>query len=195
MSHRIYTTPGFVVNSRPYGEGGKMLSIFTAELGQVFAIAEGIRLSKSKLRYHAQDYSFAVFSLVRGRDLWRVVGAETAHDGVAGTISVVRVRMFSMLNRLVQGEEKNAALFDMVRAAHEFLKKNETDLIETTALAEPIIMLRILHHLGYVRSSDELGPFLADSSFTPELFALFSRPGIKTKAIAEINSALQESHL
>src|ERR1700733_8051707 len=82
MSHRIYTTSGFVVESRPYGEAGKILSIFTRDLGMVNAAAQGIRLVRSKLRYHAQDFSLAKFSLVRGRDLWRVVGAENVENVV-----------------------------------------------------------------------------------------------------------------
>lgn len=206
MSHRIYTTPGFVIGSRPSGEGGKILFIFTAELGQVMALAQGIRLSKSKLRYHAQDYSLANFSLVRGKDFWRVVGAEAvANDGSQSAQSsgiskstsaatyALRVRMLSILSRLLQGEEKNAALFDAVNAAYEFLDGSEAK--NSAELAEPIIMLRILHHLGYVRVITDLAPFLTGNLFSPELFEAMKQPGMKAKAIKEINTALQESHL
>jgi DNA repair protein RecO len=202
MSHRIYTTPGFVIGSRPNGEGGKILFIFTAELGQVMALAQGIRLSKSKLRYHAQDYSLANFSLVRGKDFWRVVGAEAIiNEETPAQVSkststatyALRVRMLSILSRLLQGEEKNEALFDAVNAAYEFLDSSEAK--NSTELAEPVIMLRILHHLGYVRVIADLGPFLADNSFSPELFEVMKQSGMKMKAIKEINTALQESHL
>ncbi len=207
MSHRIYTTPGFVVGSRPHGEGGKILFIFTQELGQVSSIAQGIRLSKSKLRYHAQDYSMANFSLVRGKDFWRVVGAEPMKepmkDRQSQTVSTsvptstpayaLRVRMFSVLSRLLQGEEKNATLFEAVDAACQFLDTPEAK--DSVDVAEPIIMLRILHHLGYVRLIPDLAPFLTNNSFTPELFKTMAMPGMKTKAIKEINTALQESHL
>jgi len=207
MSHRIYTTAGFVLASRPNGEGGKILFIFTRELGRVSTIAQGIRLSKSKLRYHAQDYSLANFSLVRGKDFWRVTGAEgisTKEDEQLNELSksdfayILCVRIFSVLSRLLQGEEKNEALFEAVLAAYKFLQtltiQNSTlkNIVES---AEPIIMLRILHHLGYVRSSAELAQFLADNSFSPELFAALALPGMKTKVIKEINTALQESHL
>src|SRR3989338_4347951 len=71
----IHTTPGFIIASRPYGETGKILSIFTRDIGLVGAVAQGIRLEKSKLRYHTQDYSFGTFSFVRGRELWRLTDA------------------------------------------------------------------------------------------------------------------------
>ena len=73
--HAIHTTPGFIIGSRPYGEAGKMLSIFTRDFGLVTATAQGIRLERSKLRYHAQDLSFGSFSLVRGREFWRLTSA------------------------------------------------------------------------------------------------------------------------
>jgi len=68
-------------------------------------------------------------------------------------------------------------------------------MVDAQNFAEPIIMLRILHHLGYVRHAADLATFLADNSFTPELFAAMAAPGMKAKAIKEINTALQESHL
>ncbi|MEK7646238.1 MAG: recombination protein O N-terminal domain-containing protein [Patescibacteria group bacterium] len=74
--YSIHTTPGFVIGSRPYGEAGKMLSIFTRDLGLVSVAAQGIRLEKSKLRYHTSDYSLGIFSLVRGKEVWRLTSAQ-----------------------------------------------------------------------------------------------------------------------
>jgi len=73
--YTIHTTPGFIIGSRPYGEAGKMLQIFTRDLGLVMVAAQGIRLEKSKLRYHTSDYSFGRFSLVRGKEIWRLTSA------------------------------------------------------------------------------------------------------------------------
>ncbi len=73
--YAIHTTPGFIIESRPRGEAGKLLSIFTRDLGLVLASAQGIRLEKSKLRYHSQEYSFGEFSFVRGKEFWRLTNA------------------------------------------------------------------------------------------------------------------------
>ena len=197
MSHHIYTTPGFVVESNAYGEAGKFIYIFTRDLGMVAGVAQGIRLTQSKLRYHAQDFSFANFSLVRGKEIWRIIGAETVlsevndieHSSI-GLVSPLFVRILKILKRLVPGEEKNEALFDVVLAAYNFLK-NSAPADET--IAEYIIMLRILHQLGYVRTVPTLEPFLIDNSFRPELFAAMTI--VKSSAAREINAALKESHL
>jgi hypothetical protein len=74
--HSINTTDGFIIDSKPYGEAGKILSIFTRDLGLVTTTAQGIRLEKSKLRYSAQLYSFGTFSFVRGKEFWRLTNAE-----------------------------------------------------------------------------------------------------------------------
>jgi hypothetical protein len=208
MPHRIYTTAGFIIESRPYGEAGRMLTIFTRELGMVNAAAQGIRLGQSKLRYHAQNFSLAEFSLVRGRDLWRLVGAEK-NDTLSNSDPLF-IRILTILRRLINGEEKNEALFEAVLALHDFLddnfikeedKANPVDISTMTLMtfpaAEPIIMLRILYHLGYISISaqPELAPFLADNSFAPELLSKMSAFSTKSMAVKEINKALQESQL
>ena len=52
-----------------------MISIFTRDLGLVFASAQGIRFEKSKLRPFTRDYSFGQFSFVKGKEYWRLTGA------------------------------------------------------------------------------------------------------------------------
>ncbi|MEI6057841.1 MAG: DNA repair protein RecO [bacterium] len=197
MSHHIYTTPGFVVESNAYGEAGKFIYIFTRDLGMVAGVAQGVRLTQSKLRYHAQDFSYANFSLVRGKEVWRIIGAEAisteANDSghsSAGLVSPLFARILKILKRLVPGEEKNEALFEVALAAHHFLKNSAPD---DETIAEYIIMLRILHQLGYVRTVPTLEPFLVDNSFSPDLFAAMTTT--KSAAAREINTALKESHL
>jgi len=206
MSHRIYTTLGFVVQSLPYGEAGKMLSLFTRELGMVNVAAAGIRLGQSKLRYHVQDFSLSEFSLVRGRDLWRLVGAEKSDMSTCHRDPLL-IRTLAVLRRLIHGEEKNEALFEAVMAAYDFLEIRRTEKNEKAeeakkaeeavfvTHAEPVIMLRILRYLGYIRKKPELEVFLADNSFATELLEKMSVPTVKSLAVREINRALEESHL
>ena len=67
--HHIYHTEAFVLGSRNVGEANKMLSLYTRELGLVYAHAQGIRLGKSKLRFGLQDFSHATVDLVQGKDI------------------------------------------------------------------------------------------------------------------------------
>jgi recombinational DNA repair protein (RecF pathway) len=204
MSHHVYTTPGFVVESHPHKEAGKFIYIFTRDLGMVGAAASGIRFEKSKLRYHAQDFSLATFSLVRGKETWRVVGAqEVLHhriptagdkDAAAHAGYLLYVRILKVLKRLIPGEEKNEALFDAVLVAGNALA-GETFTSVELQLIEPLIMLRILHHLGYVRNSADFTDFIKDNSFEKGIVAVLIAPNMKSKIIKEINTALKESQL
>ena len=193
MSHRLYTTAGFIVESRPYKEAGKILSIFTRDLGMVTAVAQGIRLGTSKLRYHMQDYALIDVSFVRGKEIWRIVGAErSALDSIGVHLDPLFIRSLQVLRRLVQGEEKNEALFATILSVRDFLDGSSS---EDRSIIEPIIMLRMLRHLGYIQIQSELGVFLHDDSFAPDVLDAMRNSVTKSLAIKEINKALQESHL
>ncbi|MCE9517782.1 recombination protein O N-terminal domain-containing protein, partial [Candidatus Nomurabacteria bacterium] len=75
--HHIYHTKSFVIGSYNRGEANKILVLYTREMGLVRAVAQGIRLNKSKLRFGLQDFSYASVDLVRGRDIWRVTSGST----------------------------------------------------------------------------------------------------------------------
>jgi len=54
--HHIHHTEGIILESRNFGEGGKYYSIFTRDLGMVYASAQGVRKMSSKLRFILQDF-------------------------------------------------------------------------------------------------------------------------------------------
>src|SRR5690606_18931838 len=77
MSRLLHVTEGLVLVGRPVAEADKFYFIFTKELGLVRAVARGVRLTKSKLRYSLTDFSFGLFTLIRGREIWHLAGAES----------------------------------------------------------------------------------------------------------------------
>ena len=116
MSHHIYKTEGFVLGSVNIGEANQYLSLFTKDLGLVKATARSVREERSKLRYSLQHFSYSSFSLVRGRNVWRITGAQEKynifHDCKGDKEKQqMLARLFSLLQRLLAGEEKNEHLF------------------------------------------------------------------------------------
>lgn len=109
MSYAVYTTKGWILGSSPSGEASKSYSIYTEDFGLVMARAQGVRKLDSKLRYNLDDFSFVTLSLVRGREFWRLTGAQREDLPKGG--EVARARVLSLVKRLVQGEERNDALF------------------------------------------------------------------------------------
>jgi recombinational DNA repair protein (RecF pathway) len=170
MSYSVYSTRGFILGSAPSGEAGKTYAIYTEQFGLLRAHAQGVRHLKSKLRYNLTDYNFATFSLVRGKEFWRITGAvsepfATDADSASGGDSVlIRARILNFIRRLVQGEERNDELFAVL-----------LDLF-SGSISETRVLARVLSSLGYLDLSALEG--MGDRD-----------------VVAAINKALRESHL
>jgi recombinational DNA repair protein (RecF pathway) len=143
MSYAVYTTTGWVLSSAPSGEASRIYSIYTEDFGLIHAKAQGVRLLASKLRYNVEDYSLAVFSFVRGKEIWRLTGAEKL--AVPEKQSMLRARVLNLVRRLVQGEERNETLFAALSCLRE------------ESVSEISILSRVLSALGYLDLSSLSG--------------------------------------
>lgn len=190
MSHSIYTTEGFILKSAPFGEANKYYFIFTRDFGLIRATAQSVRHLKSKLRYGLEDFSLAQISVVRGRELWRLTSAEKKLNIKDKEKLLLISRIFSLLLRLLHGEEKNDLLFDSLREGMVFLDNYNDQRRESF---ECILALRILSALGYIGKLGEFDQFTTSYYFTNEL--LINMTNLKKQAILEINKSLRETHL
>lgn len=208
--YAVHTTPGFIIESRPNGEAGKILSIFTRDLGLVRAAAQGIRLEKSKLRYHSQEYSFGEYSFVRGKEFWRLTSAAGLkndekvdallqnHEGdyhSADTDALI-ARIALLLRRLLHGEDAHPELFMEISSAVYFLQSiGQASGLSTGQLQafESLLVFRIMRHLGYIGLDKMIKPELFDA---PLSIMLIDTASAQRKALNEhINKALKQSHL
>lgn len=205
--HHIYTTKAIIIKSIPIGEANKYYFLLTQDLGFVRATAQGVRLDKSKLKGHLQDFCMVSISLVRGKDIWRITSVETIENrsflkDINKLIAIKNI--FSMLTRLLHGEEKNEPLFNSVESSYNFLLRNKLSQDSIKNL-ETITILRILYHLGYFKKSSptkssvaenakfDLSDYVIDDELSIDLLNLFDNN--KKVAITDINNALNETHL
>lgn len=194
MSHHIYTTPGFIVHSLPSGEAGKYFLLFTRDLGMIGATASGVRLSKSKLRYYLQDYACSLFSVVKGKEVWRITGAVEAEGSVEVPTKNKKlyVRILSLLKRLLPGEEKHSDLFELIESFYVFLSEN-TLTKEDSELVEYVTVLRMLDRLGYISGKGDFKSLLSDFSLHEQV--LSEAMLMEDLMVEAINNGLKESHL
>ncbi len=194
MNH-IYTTKAIIIRSLPAGEANKIYFLLTKDLGFIKASAQSVRMDKSKLKGHLQDFCIASVSVVKGRDIWRITSVETISQKPFAKntkkLSVAK-NIFSMLLRLLHGEEKNEGLFDCIESFYNFLSENELNDANLKNL-EAIAVLRILYHLGYFKKSFDLADFAENNNLSPEILNSFENK--RRVAISEINEALKETHL
>lgn len=188
MSYHLYQTEGFVLSGRSQGESNRYLCLFTKELGLVKALVQGARKLESKLRFHLENYTYGHFTLVRGREIWRLTGAEK----ISRFKDPLIARIALLLGRLVTGEEKDQDLFEDLKRAFLYLENSHLSGGERTDL-ETILVLRIMDRLGYLKKEPETTPFVSFENW--ESVNLVISPVTRDGLSRRINQALRETQL
>ncbi|MEK7128441.1 MAG: DNA repair protein RecO [Patescibacteria group bacterium] len=192
--HHIYHTEGIILDSANRGEADKLFSIFTRDLGMIYATAQGIRKMSSKLRFVLQDFAYLKIDLVAGKNIFRVTSASKTNvlEKITKTPETFRVfaNIARLLKRLLAGVEPNEALFADVLKGLFALEKTKTK--EDLLNIEAIIVLRILNNLGYI-GEHEILQNLIKSPFEENI--VFEASKSRAKILHQINKALKETHL
>ncbi len=192
--HHIYHTEGIILGSRNFGESGRYYFILTKDLGMLRASASGVRKMSSKLRFILQDSAYVRVDLVRGRDFWRITSGSKTNSlenlPKNKGAHMVFVNISRLLRRLLSGEESNETLFTDLLLGLSVLEKYSTK--EDLANIEAVLVLRILHNLGYIGGSEELKT-LTKSPFESDL--VYEAAKSRVQILREINKALKETHL
>lgn len=200
MPHYLYQTEGFVIGSRSIGEGSRLLDLLTHRLGRVSILAQGTRELRSKLRYHLSELSFFQATLVKGREFWRLTGAESTIDFnlvslMADPLRRVLIARIAFLLRrflVTDGKSNDPQLYLEIRSAIYFLAQNNLSPLELERY-EIASVWRLLAMLGYGRRTPPLEAILAPQVWNHRL--LESTAACQTELIASINEAFYHSHL
>ncbi len=192
IMHTLISLHAFVLGSAPEGEANKVLTLLTETHGLVRAHAQGIRLERSKLRYLVTDGAQVQVTLVRGRDVWRLVNAREV-EGVCGSESLVvraalrRVRALTL--RLVRGEGDPCGTYALLCGGFMALC-GETD-VASVRLREALLVARLLAAQGYLRVTQETSHLIHTTSYEVHTMV---QSDLRT-LIRSVNEALRESHL
>jgi DNA repair protein RecO len=192
--HHIYETDAYVLKTIPQGEADMFVSLFTESLGMIRATAKGIRYEKSKLRFAVQDYARVTVSLVRGKGTWRLTNAQTdtlLANALAPDALGVIARVFKLLERLLSGEEADPTLFALLDGGIEFLKTCTTE--EMLRDTESVLVLRLLHQLGYVGNDASLNFYILENRWDTDIIEKIKTERIEV--LKTINQGIRESQL
>ena len=194
MSYHIYTTDGIILKRTAFGEANIFLHILTEDLGLIVAGARSARLSSSKLRSALQEYTYISVSCVKGKNGWKitnVVEKENFFFNYPNFSHKVLSQISSVLLKMIPGESPHKEIFQIVKSGFEFLKTlQEKDVLNF----ETLVVLRILHQLGYVESGPEINFFLKNrEEWNVSILEEVSQS--RGNIIFTINKALKESQL
>ena len=194
MAHISYKTPALVLASLPRGEANKTCILLTPDQGLLYAHTQGVRFEKSKLRFSLGDYCYSEVMLVHGKSGWRLTNASLNKDlyrEVEKENFMVIARVFSLIRKLVTGEEGNQVLFAHTIDAIEALSKTNMTSEEISRV-EIAWVLKILFTLGYINPG-KLKEHIDAPFETVSLSSEFDL--LKEDALVHINKAIHSSQL
>lgn len=188
--HHIYKTNSFIIGSKSYKEADKIYYLFTYDFGLIIAIAQGIRLEKSKLRYGLDDYSLINLALVRGKEFWRIVGAELI-DRIEFKPKIrVLARIGVLLKRLIHGEEVNYSIYNIIEKINNAQEKIDDYFYNNL---ETVAIFGLLYHLGYINADQEMRVVISLDTYTKDNLEIINS---KRRGLNQlINQALKNTHL
>jgi DNA repair protein RecO (recombination protein O) len=196
MSYHKYQTEAFVLAHKEYGESGRIFFLLTKEFGLVVAVAHGIRKPLSKLRYALQTYAYIRAELIRGKEIWRLVGAERYPDYEAVMTSsrkqMLYARMGDLVLRYVIGEHEHRVLFDEMQAAL-LLLSDPALLDDDIEYVEQLWNLRMFKELGYISDEAIFDPMWRSECWSTSTLRLL-KP-LRKEVIRHINNALTAAQL
>lgn len=168
--NRNITTRGIVIARGGLGEGNLRISLYAEGLGLVAAVLRSGREERSQLRPHLQEGTHGVFTLVRGREMWRVTGVVDARNlyfsNLEKPFTESAARVLGMVRQFVHGEGNNPYLFVVLSEFLTVLPRLAEDDVKH---AECLVVLRMLSALGYVQNDGTIKNFLG-TKYDSEMF-------------------------
>ncbi len=169
--------------------------LFTDQFGLVYARVQAAKNISSKLRHGTQDYTYGQFSLIKGKSGWKAVSVIPEKNYFellksSNQKTAVMVSVLNLLKKLSPEEDSASPLFEIIKNFLEFIvHSKEGDVM----LAECLVLLRILHTLGYMRHDPELSLPISRSEISAADIELVAPR--RTKIIALINESLRATHI
>ncbi len=190
--HTIHHTEAFVIKSISAGEANKRVWLFTRDFGLVMAAVQGVRKPSAKLQGHISDYSYIKVDLVKGREVWRLIGADVIDDyllnNTRNPLARSFVRSLTLIDRFLIDEGPHQEVFDHIAACGNVLLQGSVDHKSFDAVS----LWRMLVLLGYIAVEDRD----KDLMYTPLQDALqLVSTETRARLILASNTAIKESHL
>ena len=109
MAIEKYVTKALVLDAYDQGEHDRAYKLFTREFGLIICHAKSVRKLESKLRAHVLPRTYSLVTIVKGKEVWRLVGAEREHKTALYIHEVT-----TLLKRFIRGEGAHKTLYDRI---------------------------------------------------------------------------------
>jgi DNA repair protein RecO (recombination protein O) len=145
----LYRVEGIVIRSMDYGEGNKIVTLFTREIGKVGVMARGAKKLKSRHAAATQLFTYGIYSFYKNGQLGSLNSAdiEDAHQKLREDLhlSAYSAYLMELIDRTVGDQETNEALFEQLKATLNALREGKDP-----AILLHIIEMKALALAGYM---------------------------------------------
>ncbi|MCK4331241.1 MAG: DNA repair protein RecO [Dehalococcoidia bacterium] len=145
---RVYQTEAIVLKRTKLGEADRILTLYTADLGKIKAVAKGTRRPKSKLGGHVELLTHSLLMLARGRNLDIITQAQTIDNFLPLKDDLGRISyglyILELVDSFTAEHIENRRLFNLLLDTLHQLSQDKD--------GEPVLRyfeLHLLDHLGY----------------------------------------------
>ncbi|HEY9586025.1 MAG TPA: recombination protein O N-terminal domain-containing protein [Candidatus Paceibacterota bacterium] len=191
--HKLYSHSGIILSVRSSGEKSSFVSLLSRGLGKISAKAVSSRAASGKLKGHIMPYSAGVYTLVRGKEGWKLIQAEVKENFLSSLKDLPKKKIVARVCQLIAkivGEEGEPKLFDCIYTGLKTLAGLDSYVVKTF---EVVLVGRILNILGFLSFAD-LPESLKDfNNFSDR--ALLEVKHFEKELVQRINNGLKESNL
>ncbi len=191
MAHIVHTTDSLVLGSTPVQDADKLFWLLTKDIGLIFASAKSVREEASKLRYSLQDFSYSKVSLVKGRGLWRITGAEV----IDGALDVQNAKVFGditvLARKIIPAEESSNEAYRVLKEAREQLSAEKESAYKKAI--EYLCVARLLYTLGYLEKKTQVQSLIESGTYTRDILDEVLHK--KEVLLPIINTGIANTHL
>ncbi|MCZ8518727.1 MULTISPECIES: DNA repair protein RecO [Paenibacillus] len=143
-----YRVQGIVIRSTDYGEGNKIITLFTREYGKMGVVARGVKKVKSRYGSTVQLFTFGDYSFFKSGGLGTLNHAEIieAFHKIREDLDKAAHASYlaELTDRMMGDQEGEPFLFDQLKASMQAIQEDK-DLQIIGHLYE----MKLLMHAGY----------------------------------------------
>ena len=120
MSIEKYTTEAFILREYERDENDMVYKVWTRDFGIIFVLARSVRKITAKLRMVIKKNDFILITVVKGKDVWRLTGAEEYKNNISiesGDWQFKAKKIIGeAINKLIEEKKTYKKLFDRLES-------------------------------------------------------------------------------
>jgi DNA repair protein RecO (recombination protein O) len=124
---RTYQTEAIVIKKTKLGEADTILTLYTPHLGKIQGFAKSLRKTKSKMAGHLELLTHSQISLVRGRNLDTITGAQTIDSflPIKSDLDLTSAALYAteLVNQFAAADVEDLPVFQLLLATLQHLSQ------------------------------------------------------------------------